>query len=166
MTDPAVVQLVETRVGQPLSMEQVRETIDHLVGLGRFEDMRVFAEPASARRRTASACAGSWCRSSASAASRSNPAPALIRRRPSHGDQRAVWRVAAATRECADIVRALSEYLRGRGYRRPVDSAPTFVPGAAPRSSMLMLSIDPGPRTTIGEVSVDGDNAAVAGDMF
>ena len=47
--DPTVLQLVETRVGEPLSMERVRETIDHLVGLSRFEDIRVFAEPSPSR---------------------------------------------------------------------------------------------------------------------
>ena len=41
-TEP-VLELVETRVGEPLGMRNVRATIDHLVGLGRFEDVRVFA---------------------------------------------------------------------------------------------------------------------------
>src|SRR5215213_8765169 len=43
MSDPALLELVETRVAEPLSMRNVRSTIDHLVGLGRFEDVRVFA---------------------------------------------------------------------------------------------------------------------------
>jgi outer membrane protein insertion porin family len=45
LADPAVVELVETRIGEPLTMLHVRSTIDHLVGLGRFEDVRVFATP-------------------------------------------------------------------------------------------------------------------------
>jgi outer membrane protein insertion porin family len=45
LTDPAVIELIETRIGEPLSMIQVRSTIDHLVGLGRFEDVRVFTSP-------------------------------------------------------------------------------------------------------------------------
>ena len=45
LADPAVVELVETRIGEPLTMIHVRSTIDHLVGLGRFEDVRVFATP-------------------------------------------------------------------------------------------------------------------------
>jgi hypothetical protein len=48
-TDVAVLQLFETRVGEPLAMDRVRESIDHLVGLGRFEDVRVFAESAGPR---------------------------------------------------------------------------------------------------------------------
>ena len=46
LLDPAVLELIETRVGEPLSMRDVRGTIDHLVGLGRFEDLKVFAAPA------------------------------------------------------------------------------------------------------------------------
>ena len=43
VTEPAVLELVETRTGHPLLMQHVRETLDHLVGLGRFEDIRVYA---------------------------------------------------------------------------------------------------------------------------
>ena len=42
-TDPALMKVVETVVGQPLSMAQVRESIAHLFSLGRFEDVRVDA---------------------------------------------------------------------------------------------------------------------------
>lgn len=45
LADPAVIELVETRIGEPLTMINVRATIDHLVGLGRFEDVRVFTAP-------------------------------------------------------------------------------------------------------------------------
>ena len=45
LLDPAVVELIETRIGEPLTMLNIRSTIDHLVGLGRFEDVRVFAAP-------------------------------------------------------------------------------------------------------------------------
>ena len=45
LAEPQVIELVETRIGEPLTMSHVRSTIDHLVGLGRFEDVRVFATP-------------------------------------------------------------------------------------------------------------------------
>ena len=41
--DPALVGLVQTLVGAPLEMAQVRETIAHLSNLGRYEDIRVDA---------------------------------------------------------------------------------------------------------------------------
>ena len=48
--DPASLALVETRVGQPLSMPAVRESITHLFGLGRFQDVRVEATRRARRR--------------------------------------------------------------------------------------------------------------------
>ena len=41
--DAGVTELVETRIGEPLSLEAVRDTIDHLVGLGRYDDVRAMA---------------------------------------------------------------------------------------------------------------------------
>lgn len=42
-TEPALVDLVETRVGEPLSPGGVRESIAHFMGLGRFDDVVVSA---------------------------------------------------------------------------------------------------------------------------
>ena len=43
VVESGVLELVETRIGEPLAMQNVRGTIEHLVGVGRFEDVRVFA---------------------------------------------------------------------------------------------------------------------------
>lgn len=43
--DRAVLTLVETRLGDRLTMADVRQTIDHFVTLGRYVDIRVYAEP-------------------------------------------------------------------------------------------------------------------------
>jgi outer membrane protein insertion porin family len=45
VTSPAILGLIETAVGQPLSMRQVRETIAHLVNLNLFDDVQVLSEP-------------------------------------------------------------------------------------------------------------------------
>ena len=39
--DRATLDLVETRIGQPLSMRQIRESVIHLFSLGEFADVRV-----------------------------------------------------------------------------------------------------------------------------
>jgi len=44
VTDPSIVTLVETRAGEPLSMQDVRETTSHLMSLGRFENVRTETE--------------------------------------------------------------------------------------------------------------------------
>ena len=41
LRDPSVLELVETEVGFPLSMRQVRESLSHLFSLGTFENVRV-----------------------------------------------------------------------------------------------------------------------------
>jgi outer membrane protein insertion porin family len=45
VTSPAILGLIETAAGQPLSMRQVRETIAHLVNLNLFDDVQVISEP-------------------------------------------------------------------------------------------------------------------------
>src|SRR5262245_55991706 len=46
VNDPAVLRLIETRVGDVLSVRSARETIAHLMALGRYEDVQVASEPA------------------------------------------------------------------------------------------------------------------------
>src|SRR6185436_8639925 len=45
VTSVAITSLIQTTVGQPLSMRQVRETIAHLVNLNLFDDVQVRSEP-------------------------------------------------------------------------------------------------------------------------
>jgi outer membrane protein insertion porin family len=42
-TDPTLTKLVEQKVGEPLSMRAVRETVLHLFAMGRFDDVHVDA---------------------------------------------------------------------------------------------------------------------------
>ena len=60
--DAAITDLLETHVGSPLAMADVRESIAHLYSLGRFQDVRVDAGDLG---RAASACASTSCRSAA-----------------------------------------------------------------------------------------------------
>lgn len=46
ITEPVLTGLIETRPGQPLEVRAVRETITHLMSLNRYEDVRVYQEPA------------------------------------------------------------------------------------------------------------------------
>ena len=41
VTDPALLELIQTRVGTALTVAAVRETIAHFMGLGRFDDVVV-----------------------------------------------------------------------------------------------------------------------------
>jgi outer membrane protein insertion porin family len=44
VTDRLITGLVETAVGEPLSMREVRKTTSHLMSLGRFEDVQTLVE--------------------------------------------------------------------------------------------------------------------------
>jgi outer membrane protein assembly factor BamA len=44
VTDPQILGLVETKVGNPLSIADVRESINHLIGLNRYDDVQVFSD--------------------------------------------------------------------------------------------------------------------------
>src|SRR5688572_13833963 len=46
VTDPLVRSLIETVVGEPLSMRDVRETEEHLFNLRRYDDIQPSAEAA------------------------------------------------------------------------------------------------------------------------
>src|SRR5262245_11842066 len=46
VTDPVIVGLIETRVGAPLAVKDVRETIAHIMSLNRFDDVQVTSEDA------------------------------------------------------------------------------------------------------------------------
>jgi outer membrane protein assembly complex protein YaeT len=47
VTDPQILGLLETTVGKPLSVADVRESIRHLSGLNRYDDVEVYREPAA-----------------------------------------------------------------------------------------------------------------------
>jgi outer membrane protein assembly factor BamA len=153
VTDPVVLQLIETRVGQPLSMEQVRESLDHLMGLSRFEDIRVFAEPSSARP---GAVALRWVLvpvqriGAVSFTGRRELDDAVLR-------EEVAARLGSAplASEMSGIQEVLRSLYVERGYRRPViDSrvTPTRVPGIVD----VTLSIEAGVRTLVGDVVVTG----------
>ena len=44
VVDPTIADLVQTRVGPPLSMSDVRATVDHLLNLRRYDDIQPIAE--------------------------------------------------------------------------------------------------------------------------
>jgi outer membrane protein insertion porin family len=154
LVEPSVLQLVETRVGEPLSMEHVRETIDHLVGSGRFEDVRVFVQPAPTPDE------GVVLRWMLVAVQRIGQVQIVDRPAIDEGILRAAiterFGVSPPVSRVPDIEQVLAEYYRDRGYRRPTVRS-ELVAGRAAELMTLNLTIDPGPRTVIREAVVRGD---------
>ena len=152
-TDPALVQVVETLPGQPLSIAQVRESIEHLFSMGQFEDVRVDATLDGGR-----------------VALRYDLVPIHpITRIRIEGDvgqpgidvgalRRALtdrFGVSPAAGRAGEMVRVVSDLLADRAYRH-ARVTPSVQIEHAPERAALTLTLDPGPRTTLGSVEIVG----------
>jgi outer membrane protein insertion porin family len=152
-TEPLLTQVVSTVAGQPLSMVEVRETVAHLFSLGRFEGVTVDASIENGN-----------------VALRYDLMPihpvARIRFEGpldvpgiDQGELRRAlvdrYGVSPVLGRAADMTQILSDTLRERGYFRAAIS-PRAIVEHAPERATIVFTIDPGPRTTIGNVEIDG----------
>ena len=162
-TESVLTQVVETAPGLPLSMSQVRSSIAHLFSLGRFEDVRVDAALDNGRvvlrydlipihpvGRIRFAIAAAAPGVAADAMRR-----AIVDR---YGTSPPLARL-------ADMTRLIADTLREQGYLH-ASVSPRSELEHSPERATLVFSIDPGPRTTIGELRVDGQPVVAARDLF
>jgi outer membrane protein insertion porin family len=151
--DPTVLALVETRVGDPLSMAQVRASITHIFGLGRFQDVQVEALDAPG-----------------GVALRYNLIPLhSVERVDFKGDPRLAldegllrdtvtnrFGAAPPVGRAPEVARLLEQLYRDRGYL-----AAAVVPAATekhdPDRMLLVFTIRPGRQAVIGNVRIEGD---------
>ena len=152
-TDRGLVQIVETRAGNPLSMLEVRESVRHLFSLGRFDDVRVDASPEGAGVALRYELSPIHVVSKIEFAGRFETTGidvgelrrALVNR---FGTSPPLGRV-------EQLSLAIGDALRERGYRHPEISPRVAVD---PRSEhvALVFSISPGTRTTLGTITIVG----------
>ena len=153
-TDPALLTLVETRIGTALSMAQVRDTISHLFSLGRFEDVRVDAALDGGGR--------VLLRYDLS------PVHPVVRISFEGGvkapgvDQGALRRAvvdrygaAPAIGRAQDVARFVEDSLRERGYLH-ASVQPRAELQHDPDRAILLLALTPGERTHVGVVEITG----------
>ena len=150
--DPALLDLIETRAGEPLSISRVRESIAHLYSLGRYQDVQVDARDAPAggvlltfnliplhnvdRIEFAGTLGLSKGLLRQTVVERYGPSPS-------------VGRIEAASR-------TLQQLYAEQGYlRAKVEAASQILHN--PDRAQLTFTIDSGPRATIGRVEVEGD---------
>lgn len=150
--DDALVELVETRAGQALSMIAVRESIARLYSLGRFQDVQVEATEAG------------------------NGGIALhYDLIPIHAVERVEFRGSLGLPEglvrrtveerfgrtpeigrATEVEQVLERLYQDRGYfRASVRAAATELEN--PHRTILTFEITPGPQARIGAIEVDGD---------
>ncbi|MGE0359141.1 MAG: POTRA domain-containing protein [Vicinamibacterales bacterium] len=151
VTDDALLILVETRVGAPLAMADVRQTIDHLVALGRFLDIRVVGQPDGD---------GVQLRYTLV------PVDRIVRLRfegvraidddvlRAEIDEQFGATPPASRRD--ELVRLVEARYRSRGYATPrVDVR--LDPAGRPGEVAATVVAVPGPRTVVGRATVEGD---------
>ncbi|MCC7240324.1 MAG: BamA/TamA family outer membrane protein [Acidobacteria bacterium] len=147
-----VRDLVETRVGEPLSMQRVRDTIDHFVGLGGYDDVRVEAAPAP----TGSGVALTWTVRPIrrivhlSVTGQGEVPLSAVRERV---DERFGERPQAS--RAPDIAAETEALYHDHGYRT-ARVTPRLSGGASEGEVMLELAVEAGPRTRIVASSVIG----------
>ena len=149
--EPALVELLETRVGRPLSMADVRETIAHFQSLGRFEQVQLDAELSG------------------------NGVALRYGLEPTHVVSRVEFRGELGVSEgtlrewvssrfgetppagrAADVATTLTELYRDQGYMTTtVRAAPLVVEGDPPRT-ILVFNITAGPQARIRNVTIEG----------
>ena len=152
-SEPLLTQVVSTVAGQPLSMLQVRETVAHLFSLGRFEGVSVDATlqdgAVALRYELVPIHPVARIRFEGPLAVPGADAGALRR---AIADR---YGVSPPLSRTADMTRILAETLRERGYlNAAITPRPVFE--HAPERATLVFTIDPGPRTTIGDVQIVG----------
>jgi outer membrane protein assembly complex protein YaeT len=150
LVEPAVADLLETRVGQPLSMAEVRETVGHLFGLGRYEDVQVRASlvdngvglvytlvPVHRVRglefRGMLGLSESLVRTTVT--DRLGPTPAVGR--------------------AAEAVRLLEDLYHEHGYRHPMITFRSITEDK-PDGTRLIFDVNPGARPRVRMVTVEG----------
>jgi outer membrane protein assembly factor BamA len=151
-TEPALIDLIETRRGQPLSMSAVRESMTHLYSLGRFQDVQVEALEAP-----------------------DGGVELLYNLIPLHEVERLEFRgelglsrglLAGTVRErfgpapamgrVAEVIRTLDRLYQDGGYFR-ASIRPVSTVLHDPDRTILTFEIAAGPRARVGAIDVAGD---------
>jgi len=153
-TDPSIVRVVETPVGQLLTMAAVRETIGHLFSLARFDDVRVDATLAAGNRVA--------LRYELSpihpvtdiqfAGRADEPGIDAGQMRRAVIDRFGVSPPLARVEEMKELV---ADLLRERGYLH-ADVKPRADIFHSPDRATLMFELTPGPRTLVGSLEITG----------
>ena len=155
VVDPMLLDLVQTRVGQPLSAAAVRETIAHFMGLGRFDDVVATASGADGGVSVVYALVPS--RAVRRVAFRGQPGVSERMLRDRIADR---FGSPFPLTRLDDLAPFLLEVLRDSGYAQAVVTPrPDIVDPREP--GVLVVDVAAGPRLRLSGVAVEG-NAPIA----
>jgi outer membrane protein insertion porin family len=156
-SDPALTKLIEVKVGEPLSMRSIRETVLHLFAMGRFDEVTVDA--------TSQPSGSVDVRFDMTS---SKPVSAIeftgIAKAPGIDEgelRRAVTDRAGPSpppERIDELSRVVEGALRARGYLQAKVSGHLEPKGST--HTTLVFDVDPGTRATIGTITVNGPEEA------
>jgi outer membrane protein insertion porin family len=150
-TDVNVITLIETRIGDSLAMPAVRNTIDHLVGLGRFEDVRVLTSA------TDQGVSVRWQLTPIRRIAKvSVTGDAVLAANAIRSEVTDRFGALPSANRVPDIVTAVQAYYAERGFPRATVLPRIEEEDPAPERVELVLTIDAGERVTIGAAQVAG----------
>ncbi len=151
VADGALLELVETRVGEALGMRRVRATVDHLIGLGRFEDVRVMASPSE------QGVALRWLLKPVVRITKITvTGDAVLPSAAIRAELNDRFGTLPSANRVDEMVTRLQTFYAGRGFPRAsiLPRVPDDDP--VPERSELVLTINAGDRVTIGAASITG----------
>jgi outer membrane protein insertion porin family len=150
VSEVGILELIETRVGEPLAMRNVRGTIDHLVGLGRFEDVRVVSSA------TDQGVALRWVLVPVKRITRiritGNGPLSASAVRSELADR---FGARPSANRVPDMAASVQSFYAERGFPNATVQ-PRLEDESRPEESALVLTIEAGARTTVGETNVTG----------
>ena len=150
ITDAALLDLVQTRAGVPLAVHDVRETIAHFVGLGRFDDVVASAEAAPGGVRLAYDLVPARLVRHLEFRGEVGLSERLLRGRVADRLGEAFSRA-----HIPEIAPLLEAVYRDNGYPEPrIMPMPDLANG---RDGTLVVEVDAGHRLTLSRVTVDGN---------
>jgi outer membrane protein insertion porin family len=149
--DPGVLELIETRVGEPLAMRDVRGTIDHLVGLSRFDDVRVLATA------TEQGVALTWQLTPVTRIAKVTvDGNAVLEESAIRTELSERFGSQPSANRIADMTARLQTFYADRGFPKASILPRLQTDEAAPELSELVLAIEAGVRVTIASTTVTG----------
>ena len=151
--DPVLLDLVETRTGQPLAVASVRESIAHLFSLGRFEDVQVDAVESSTGVDLTYYLVPLHTVDRVDFTGSLGLPEGLLRR-----TIRERYGAAPRPGRRAEMARTLEDLYRDRGYYYS-KIRPLATVRHDPDRTSLVFEIDAGPRARIGAIKIEGDTS-------
>jgi outer membrane protein insertion porin family len=158
--EPGLVDLIETRSGEPLSIAEVRESITHLYSLGRFQDIQVEAFDAEEGVRLRYLLTPIHSVEDVEFTGRLGLSEGLLR---STMNERFGSRPPVSRAD--EVARLLTGLYEDRGYFRATVK-PVATELHDPDRTILTFEIDAGPRAQVSEIEVEGDPRTPRADLL